>query len=257
MSFFQDWLIPLLEDYGLLIVFLTMTAESACIPIPSEIVVPYGGFLAAQGFTELWLVITVATVANLIGSSIAYAVGRYGGRALFLRYGRYVLVSPHHLDKAERWFDRHGEVTVFFTRMMPGVRTFISLPAGIARMPFGKFLLYSALGSIPWNAALAYLGYLAGKAAGEDPWGKLQEQFSRYNHIFYIVLGVAVVALIVWGYWRWRRRRATGGAGTSSGDGSAGGVSATGEAATESVAIETVPVEPSDGEPLPEEPKGP
>ena len=210
MSFFQDWLIPLLENYGLLIVFLTMTAESACIPIPSEIVVPYGGFLAAQGYTELWMVITVATVANLIGSSIAYAVGRYGGRALFLRYGRYVLVSPHHLDKAEGWFDRHGEATVFFTRMMPGVRTFISLPAGMARMPFGKFLLYSALGSIPWNAGLAYLGYAAGKAAGEDPWGKLQEQFSRYNHIFYIVLGVVVAALIAWGLRRWRRRRATG-----------------------------------------------
>jgi membrane protein DedA with SNARE-associated domain len=255
MSFFQDWLIPLLEDYGLLIVFLTMVAESACIPIPSEIVVPYGGFLAAQGFTELWLVITVATVANLIGSSIAYAVGRYGGRALFLRYGRYVLVSPHHLDKAEAWFDRHGEVTVFFTRMMPGVRTFISLPAGIARMPFGKFLLYSALGSIPWNAALAYLGYLAGKAAGEDPWEKLQEQFSRYNHIFYIVLGVVVVALIAWGFWRWRRRRAAGGAGGSSGEASVGGVSATGEAAVEAPAVETVPVEPSEIEPLPEEPK--
>ena len=102
MSFFQDWLIPLLENYGLLIVFLTMVAESACIPIPSEIVVPYGGFLAARGLTQLWMVIAIATVANLIGSSIAYAVGRYGGRALFLKYGRYVLVSPHHLDRLTR-----------------------------------------------------------------------------------------------------------------------------------------------------------
>lgn len=206
-SFFQDWLIPLLENYGLLIVFLTMTAESACIPIPSEIVVPYGGFLAAQGHTELWMVIVVATAANLVGSMIAYAVGRYGGRALFLRYGRYVLVRPHHLEKAERWFDRHGEATVFFTRMMPGVRTFISLPAGIARMPVGKFLLYSAFGSVIWNAGLAWLGYAAGKAVGEDAWATLQEQFSRYNHIFYIVVGVVVVALIAWGVWRWRNHR--------------------------------------------------
>jgi membrane protein DedA with SNARE-associated domain len=208
MGIFQDWLIPLLEDYGLLIVFVTMVAESACIPIPSEIVVPYGGFLAAQGHTHLWMVIAVATAANVVGSSIAYVVGRYGGRALFLRYGRYIFVSAHHLEKADRWFERRGELTVFFTRMMPGVRTFISLPAGIAKMPAGKFLLYSLLGSVPWNAALAYLGYGAGKAAGEDPWGKLQEQFSRYNEIFYVLLGVVVVALIVWAVWRRRRNRA-------------------------------------------------
>jgi membrane protein DedA with SNARE-associated domain len=207
MSFFQDWLIPLLEDHGLLIVFLTMVAESACVPIPSEIVVPYGGFLAAQGHTRLWAVILVATAANMVGSAIAYGVGRYGGRALFLKYGRYVLVRPHHLEKADHWFERRGELTVFFTRMMPGVRTFISLPAGIAKMPVVKFFVYSLLGSIPWNTALAYLGYGAGRAAGEDPWGKLQEQFSRYNHIFYIVLGSVVAALIAWAVVRWRRRR--------------------------------------------------
>jgi len=206
-AFFENWLLPLLQDHGLLIVFITMTAESACIPIPSEIVVPYGGFLAAQGHTHLWMVVVVATAANLVGSLIAYAVGRYGGRAFFLRYGRYVLVREHHLVKAERWFDRRGEVTVFFTRMMPVVRTFISLPAGIARMPVGKFVVYSVLGAIPWNAALAWLGYGAGKAAGEDPWGRLQEQFSKYNHVFYAVLAAAVVALVAWGYWRWRRRR--------------------------------------------------
>ena len=108
-------------------------------------------------------------------------------------------VSAHHLDRADRWFVRYGPATVFFTRMMPGIRTFISLPAGIAKMPFAKFLLYSALGSVIWNAGLAYLGYAAGKAAGEDPWGTLQETFSRYNHIFYIVLGVVVLALIGWG----------------------------------------------------------
>lgn len=207
MGFFEDWLIPLLENYGLLIVFLTMTAESACIPIPSEIVVPYGGFLAAQGHTHVWTVIAVATAANMVGSGIAYLVGRYGGRTLFLKYGRYVLVREHHLEKADRWFEHHGQLTVFFTRMMPGVRTFISLPAGIARMPVGKFFLYSFAGSVPWNAALAYLGYAAGKAAGDDPWSRLQEQFHRYNEIFYVVLAVAVVAVAAWLVWRWRRNR--------------------------------------------------
>jgi membrane protein DedA with SNARE-associated domain len=208
MSFLQDWLIPLLQNHGLLIVFLTMTAESACIPIPSEIVVPYGGLLAAQGDTHMWAVIVVATAANLLGSSIAYGVGRYGGRALFLRYGKYVLVQPHHLDKADVWFEKHGQLTVFFTRMMPGVRTFISLPAGIAKMPFVKFLLYSLVGSAIWNAALAYLGYGFRRALGEDGWDRLQEVFGQYNHYFYIALAAVVVALIAWGLWRWRRRRA-------------------------------------------------
>ena len=207
MSFFQDWLLPLLRDHGLLIVFITMIAESACIPIPSEIVVPYGGVLAAQGHTHLWMVIVVATLANLVGSSIAYGVGRYGGRALFIKYGRYVLVSPHHLDKADRWFERRGQVTVFLTRMMPGVRTFISLPAGIAKMPFVKFLLYSLVGSAIWNTGLAYLGYGAGKAVGDDGWGALQDQFGRYNKIFYVVLAVVVVGLIGWAVWRWQRRK--------------------------------------------------
>jgi membrane protein DedA with SNARE-associated domain len=212
MSFTQS-LINALESYGLLIVFVTMVAESACIPIPSEIVVPYGGFLAAQGHTQLWMVIAVATAANLVGSSIAYAVGRYGGRVLFLRYGRYVHVTEHELDRADRWFVRYGPATVFFTRMMPGIRTFISLPAGIAKMPWAKFLVYSLFGSIIWNTALAYLGYAAGKAAGEDPWGRLQETFARYNHIFYIVVAAAVIALAAFIVWRWRRSRRRKGSG--------------------------------------------
>jgi membrane protein DedA with SNARE-associated domain len=209
MGFLEGWLLPLLRDHGLLIVFLTMVAESACIPIPSEIVVPYGGFLAATGHADWLAVVAVATAANMVGSGIAYAVGRYGGRPLFLKYGRYVLIQKHHMDKADLWFERRGELTVFFTRMMPGVRTFISLPAGIAKMPVVRFFGYSLLGSIPWNAALAYLGWAAGRAAGGDEasWAKLREQFSRYDHIFYIVLGVIVLALIGWGVWRWRRRR--------------------------------------------------
>lgn len=209
MGFLEDSLLPLLRDHGLLIIFLTMVAESACIPIPSEIVVPYGGFLAATGHAPLWAVIAVATAANMVGSAIAYAVGRYGGRPLFIKYGRYVGIRAHHMDKADIWFEKRGQVTVFFTRLMPGVRTFISLPAGIAKMPVVKFFAYSLLGSIPWNAALAYLGYAAGKAAGGDEanWAKLQDQFSRYDHVFFIVLGVAVLAVVGWGLWRWRKRR--------------------------------------------------
>ena len=201
-------LINALTHYGLLIVFVTMVAESACIPIPSEVVVPYGGFLAAQGHTHLWMVIVVATVANLVGSSIAYAVGRYGGRALFVRYGRYVGVSAHHLDKADRWFVRYGPVTVFFTRMMPGVRTFISLPAGIAKMPVVKFLLYSLFGSVIWNTALAYLGYAAGKAAGHRmPWDKSAGHVQPLQpHLVRRAGGGGGRARRL-GVWRWRRHR--------------------------------------------------
>jgi membrane protein DedA with SNARE-associated domain len=197
--FFNDWLVPILVDYGLLAIFVTMTLESACIPIPSEIVVPYGGVLAAQGHVQLWQVVVVACAANLIGSGIAYAVGRYGGRALFLRYGRYVLIRQHHLESAERWFERRGQATVLFTRLMPIVRTFISLPAGISKMRFGKFLVYSLLGAIPWNVGLAYLGYAFG-----SNWDQLQEYFHRYNTVFYILLAIAVVVVLV--VWQARRR---------------------------------------------------
>jgi membrane protein DedA with SNARE-associated domain len=200
-------LINALTSYGLLIVFLTMTAESACIPIPSEVVVPYGGFLAAEGHTHLWMVIVVATLANLVGSSIAYAVGRYGGRALFVRYGKYVGISAHHVDKADHWFERYGPATVFFTRMMPGIRTFISLPAGIAKMPVVKFLGYSAVGSVIWNTALAYLGYGFYKALGAEGWDRLQETFHEYNRIWYVVLAVVVIAIIAFVVWRWRRHK--------------------------------------------------
>lgn len=200
MSFFNDWLIPLLEEYGLLAIFITMTLESACIPIPSEIVVPYGGVLAAQGHVQLWQVIVVATVANLVGSTIAYMAGRRGGRAVFLKYGRYVFIRPHHLDVADRWFERRGQITVFLTRMMPGVRTFISVPAGISRMHFGKFLVYSLFGAILWNAALAYLGFVFGAN-----WEALQGYFERYNTVFYTVFVAAVVLATV--LWRVRRNR--------------------------------------------------
>ena len=198
MAGFEEWIKTVLADYGLLAIFVTMALESACIPIPSEIVVPFGGFMAAQGEFPLWAVVVVATLANLVGSGIAYALGRYGGRAFFLRYGRYVFVSAHHLDKAEEWFDRRGEITVFLTRMMPGVRTFISVPAGIARMDLGKFFLYSFLGALPWNLALALLGY----AFGEN-WDRLQALFGEFNRFFYLLLVLFAVAV---GAWWWRKR---------------------------------------------------
>lgn len=200
LDFFAERLVPLLQDYGLLAVFITMVLESACIPIPSEIVVPYGGVLAAQGHVKLWHVVIVAVAANLAGSLVAYAAGRYGGRAFIERWGKYVFLSRHHLAKADQWFEKRGELTVFLTRMMPGVRTFISLPAGMGKMNIAKFVVYSALGSVPWNTALAVLGwYFAAN------WEQLQRYFHEYNTYFYTVLAVAVVAMLVW----WIRRRSS------------------------------------------------
>lgn len=196
MGFLEDWIIPLLVDYGLIAIFISQTLESMCVPIPSEVVVPYGGFLAAQGHVALWEVVMVAIAANLLGSTIAYMAGRYGGRALVLRYGKYVFMSAHHLDVADRWFERRGEITVFLTRMMPGVRTFISVPAGVSRMPFPRFALYSVLGSTPWNLGLAYLGWVFG-----SNWEGLQEWIHQYNLVFYAALAALVAAAIVW---KWR-----------------------------------------------------
>jgi len=195
------WLIHLLQSHGLLIVFLAMTAENACLPVPSEIVVPYGGVLAAQGHTTLWAVILVSTVAALLGASIVYAVGRYGGRPLAFRYGHVLRIKPSHVGRAERWFQNRGELMVLFTRVLPVVRTFISLPAGFARMPWRRFLFYTALGSLIWNTALAYLGWAFGAN-----WATLQSDFGRYTAYLAIGMGVVIVGLIGWGVWRWRRR---------------------------------------------------
>lgn len=199
MGFLEDWIIPLLVDYGLVAIFISQTLESMCVPIPSEVVVPYGGFLAAQGHVALWEVVVVAIAANLLGSTIAYMAGRYGGRALVLRYGKYVFMSAHHLDVADRWFERRGEITVFLTRMMPGVRTFISVPAGVSRMPFARFALYSVLGATPWNVGLAYLGWVFG-----SNWERLQEWLHQYNLVFFAALAAFVAAAIVW---KWRDLR--------------------------------------------------
>ncbi|NLE74071.1 MAG: DedA family protein [Actinobacteria bacterium] len=202
IEFFTDRLIPLLQEYGLLAIFITMALESACILIPSEIVVPYGGVLAALGHVRLWQVVVVAVTANLVGSLVAYAVGRYGGRAFIERYGRYILISHHHLDKADEWFSRRGELTVFLTRMMPGIRTFISVPAGIGRMGIWKFALYSVLGAVPWNLALALLGWYFG-----SNWGRLQGYFHQYNLWFFGVLVAVVMVLVALRVARRRRQQ--------------------------------------------------
>jgi membrane protein DedA with SNARE-associated domain len=155
-----------IASYGYLAIFVLMMAESACIPVPSEVTMVFGGALAAGAVAgahlNLLLVIAVGVAGNVAGSYIAWGVGAYGGRAAWRRWGRYVLLRPGDIDRADRWFGRHGTKAVFFGRLLPVVRTFISLPAGIARMSPVRFGIYTLAGCIPWTAALAWAGYAVG-----------------------------------------------------------------------------------------------
>lgn len=183
------------SHYGLFAIFILMTLESACIPIPSEVVVPMAGYLVFQHSLSFTASLIVVVIANVFGGWIAYLVGTTGGRAFILRYGRYILLNPHHLERAERWFSRRGELTVFVARLLPAFRTFISLPAGIAKMPLGRFLFYSTLGSIPWNVALLIAGYQLGAH-----WESIG---THLKPITYIGIALFVIALL----WVWFGRR--------------------------------------------------
>ncbi len=186
-------------DWGYLAVFVLMTLESACIPIPSEVTMPFAGLAAASGDLNFWLVGLIGAVANLVGSWIAYAAGATGGRALVLRFGRYVRIRPHELDRAEAWFERYGDRAVFWSRLLPVVRTFISLPAGAARMKLGRFSVYSLLGSLPWSYGLAYGGYALGKN-----WERLAD---NVEIAAFVVVGIVLAGLIAL-FMRARRRKA-------------------------------------------------
>ena len=185
-------------DYGYWAIFLLMLVESACIPFPSEVTMLVGGWYAAEGTLDFFWVATAGVLGNLVGSWIAYAVGRTTGRTLLDRYGRYVLIRSHDIDKAEVWWERYGEAATFFSRLLPVIRTFISLPAGIARMPFGKFTLYTFLGVIPWTFGLTWVGWIV-----EDNWELVVDYFDLPT----LIIGVALVGGGTWWYLRRRAAR--------------------------------------------------
>jgi membrane protein DedA with SNARE-associated domain len=157
----------LFDSVGWFGVFVAMTIESACIPLPSEVTMPLAGWMLVKnkGLGLDWVLIAglLGAVGNLAGSLIAYGVGAWGGRPFLLKYGKYMLISRHDIDLADTWFNRYGELTVFATRLLPVVRTFISFPAGVTRMNLAKFSVYTFLGALPWSAALAYAGFVAGE----------------------------------------------------------------------------------------------
>lgn len=175
--------------YGYWAVFVLMMLESALIPIPSEVTMVFGGFLASRGELDFFWVGMIGALANVVGSWLAYWLGIWGGRPLIERWGRYVFLRPHDIDRAHDWFERHGEAAVFVSRLLPVVRTFISLPAGVARMPFGKFTLYTFLGCIPWSFALAWGGFVLG-----ENW----ETVLRYGEPITWGVAVVVAAVVVW-----------------------------------------------------------
>ncbi|MFL6286630.1 MAG: DedA family protein [Pyrinomonadaceae bacterium] len=177
-------------------VALLMAIESACIPLPSEIIMPFAGYLVYKGQFNLWAVGVAGAFGCVVGSWVAYYVGLYGGRPLIEKYGRYVLLSSRDLDLADRWFARYGEVIVFASRLLPVVRTFIAFPAGIARMNMTRFTLYTFLGSLPWCIGLAYVGQLLG-----EQWDK-NETLKTWFHRFDFLIGILIVVAVVWWVWR-------------------------------------------------------
>ncbi|MBR7830720.1 DedA family protein [Actinospica sp. MGRD01-02] len=184
-----------IANYGYLAIFLLMLAESACIPIPSELIMLFGGALAAGAVagTQLNLeaVIAAGVAGNLAGSYLAYAVGRYGGQAALHKWGRRIYLREHDLDKATAWFTKYGPAAVGFGRCLPVIRTFISLPAGIAGMNAVRFGLYTVIGCIPWTAALAWAGYAVGAN-----WDRVANDFHGPTYIIAGIVGIAAVIAV-------------------------------------------------------------
>jgi membrane protein DedA with SNARE-associated domain len=178
-------------SYGALAVFILMVLESACIPVPSEAIMLYGGFLVSQGQASLWAIVLAGVAGNVVGSEIAYWVGRVKGREWVLRW-RWLHVTPRRLDAADRWFARWGDWAVLVSRLLPVIRTFISLPAGIARMPPLRFTLLTLVGCIPWVLALALLGRAVG-----DNWDDVQKQLHYVDYALVAAIVLGIVWLIV------------------------------------------------------------
>ena len=196
LSTLGHWVQTQVAAYGLEAVFVLMVLESACIPIPSEVTMVYAGYLVSQGSMSFIAAVIVGSVANLAGSLIAWAAGAYGVDGALVRSER----GRAHVAQAEGWFARYGSPVVFVGRMLPVVRTFISLPAGMARMPLVRFSVLTVLGSVPWCIFLVAVGYWAG--ANWDAWHK------RIGYLDYVVVAVAAGVALVWALRWWRRTRA-------------------------------------------------
>jgi membrane protein DedA with SNARE-associated domain len=184
--------VDVVDKLGLPGVFVLMVAESACIPIPSEGTMLFAGFNVAEGHYTLWAVVLVATAANLVGSWIAYAIGYYGRLDILEKHGSKLHIKKSHLEWADRWFEKYGSWTVFLTRMLPIIRTFISLPAGVARMPFWKFTILTVAGCLPWIFMLTLIGREVG-----DNWGSWKDSLHYVDYAVAALIVLGIVFLVV------------------------------------------------------------
>jgi membrane protein DedA with SNARE-associated domain len=192
------WATNVVGDLGLPGIFLLMVPESACIPIPSEATMLFAGFNVSEGKYSLFSAVAVGSAANVVGSWIAYAVGYFGRIELLEKHGKALHIKPSHLAWADRWFAKYGAPAVFFSRMLPIIRTFISLPAGVARMPFWKFTLLTLAGCVPWIFMLTFVG----KQVGAN-WEDWKDSLHYVDYTVLALIAVGVVYLLV----RWRRNR--------------------------------------------------
>lgn len=193
LELLASFIINFISTSGYFGVFFLMLIESALIPMPSEVTMPFSGFLVTQGIFNFWLIVLAGTLGNLIGSIAAYSLGFWGEdhvvRFLIRKYGKYILISEHEYERSERWFRKYGELIVFTSRLLPAVRTYISLPAGIAKMNLTKFVLYTTLGSFIWSLILAYIGVILGSR-----WTSL----SSFFHAFDAIIVIAAVIMLGW-----------------------------------------------------------
>lgn len=181
--------VSIIDATGYFGVFGLMLVESCGIPMPSEVIMPFSGFLVADGKMNFWILSLIGAFGNLVGSLLAYWIGAKGGRPLIEKYGKYILISKHDLDLADRWFTKYGNLTVFFGRLLPVVRTYISFPAGIAKMNLTKFSIYTFLGALPWTALFAWFGVKMGAN-----WEAIREKL----HNFDLSIMILVILLVAW-----------------------------------------------------------
>jgi membrane protein DedA with SNARE-associated domain len=203
LAVLASFIIAVISATGYLGIALLMGIESACIPLPSEIIMPFSGYLVYTGRFQLLWVATAGAIGCNLGSAVAYWIGAHGGRPMVERFGKYVLLSRHDLDRTTQFFLEYGSITVFLARLLPVVRTFIALPAGIAKMPLLRFHIYTFLGSWPWCFVLAYVGMRLGRSWETDP------RFKEVFHRFHLGVEAVLLAAILWFVWsHWKQRTA-------------------------------------------------